>query len=169
VTLPVATATLGIKSTPGHVEVKIDGKPVGTTDSKGKLILDNIQVSVNHLIELEKQGFVREPIHLTVPAGYEGKKAELEQVRLSKVSTERPVDRIQQDYTINKGKTVSLERRQLLESVSEKDRRLLEEMPGGGNAWALSIYKDRHRQDKRRSVDDYLYIRQQQREMLESR
>jgi hypothetical protein len=102
IALKPALASLEVKTVPGEVSVKINGQPAGKTNANGKLIVNDVQVSIGHLIELEKQGFGTETTRLTIPVTSEGKKAEMGEVRLSKISTERPVDRIQKDYVETK-------------------------------------------------------------------
>lgn len=142
VTLGPSVASLQMTTAPGDVVVKVDRKPAGQTNAKGKLTIDAVQVCVNHLIELEKPGFVKESINMAIPVSYQGKKAELEQVRLSKVPTERPIDRIQKDYASVKG-PVKL-RQKLMESVSDSDKKTLELNPGM-DRWYLENYKLRAR------------------------
>jgi len=55
-------------------------------------------VSVGHLIELEKQGFGNESTRVAIPVGQEGKTVGTNLIRLAKISTELPVNRIQKDY-----------------------------------------------------------------------
>jgi hypothetical protein len=131
IALKPALASLEVKTVPGEVSVKIDGRPAGKTNSSGKLIVNEIQVSVNHLIELEKQGFGNESTRVTIPVTYEGKKAEMTPVQLSKVSTERPVDRIQKDYVSDaKGKSGGLRLRDKpIEGVTERESKILEQHP----------------------------------------
>jgi len=131
ITLKPALAALEVKTVPGEVAVKIDGRPAGKTNSNGKLIVNDVQVSVGHLIELEKQGFGNETTRVTIPVNHEGKKAEMDQVRLSKVSTERPVDRIQKEYVSDaKGKGGALKvRDKPIEGVTGQDRKMLEMNP----------------------------------------
>jgi len=100
ITLRPALAALEVKTVPGEVSVKIDGRPAGKTNPSGKLIVNDVQVSVGHLIELEKQGFGNESTRVAIPVTHEGKKAETDQIRLSKISTERPVERMQKDYAV---------------------------------------------------------------------
>jgi hypothetical protein len=142
VSLGVATASLEVATAPGDVAVKIDGQPVGKTNAKGKLTLDAVQVCVNHLIELEKDGFNTEPMNLAIPVAYEGKKAEMAPVRLSKVSTERAVDRIQKDYTDTKGKGLLRLRDKPIEGVTGVQREILEVTPTWDN-WELDSTRSR--------------------------
>jgi hypothetical protein len=166
VSLGAAVASLEVATAPGDVTVKIDGQPVGKTDAKGKLTLDTVQVCVNHLIELEKQGFNKEPINLTIPDAYEGKKAEMEPVRLSKVSTERPIDRILKDYRAEHGSGNRLKSKwgfRDLDTHSEQDKKIIRAFPGKDD-WDLSVLKGKR--GFRQGIGDRVYMKEMQRDML---
>lgn len=143
IALKPALASLEVATVPGDVSVKIDGRSAGKTNSSGKLIVHDVQVAVDHLIELEKQGFDNEATRVSIPVAYESKKAEMGQVRLSKVSTERPIDRIQKDYRDDRKQPHALKSlwgTTDLDRYSEQDHKLLKAFPGT-DSWDLSIRK----------------------------
>jgi hypothetical protein len=146
ITLKPALASLEVKTLPGDVAVKVDGQPAGKTNPGGKLTVDKLQVCVDHVLELEKQGFANESFRLSVPADYEGKRFELDQVRLSKISTERPVDRIQKDYVPDmKGKGSMRLRDKPIEGVTAIQKKMLEINPTM-DKWDLEMYKQNRHQ-----------------------
>jgi len=100
--LKSALAALELTTAPGDVAVKIDGRPAGKTNAEGKLTVDEVQVAVNNLIQMEKDGFESESFGMAVPVGCAGKRFQADQVRLKKVAHAAPMNRVQRDYAVGK-------------------------------------------------------------------
>ncbi len=99
--LKPALASLEIRTTPGRVAVKIDGRSAGTTGRDGRLIVHGIQVAVPHTIELRKTGFEDDSLMLSVPLSFIGKKFKRDKITLARSARDRPAiqrvrDRVQQ-------------------------------------------------------------------------
>ncbi len=165
--LDCAVSSLGITTTPGDVAVTLDGRAVGKTDVKGNLIINNVQVSVNHIIELEKAGFYKESINLVVPVGYESKTAQLEGIPLRKVSTSRPVDRIGKDYVVHKEQKVPNWKTKRLENLSSQDQRLMELNPGM-TQFKLENVKQIYRKRRNKDLGTKIYLQEMRRDMFKS-
>lgn len=83
VSLKPAMASVEIRTIPGLVTVRLDGKEVGQTSSSGRLIVHGAQVGVQHLLELQKEGFEDESATVTPPIQYAGKKYESDPIELT--------------------------------------------------------------------------------------
>lgn len=91
--LKPAIASVEIVTDPGGVTVKLGGEKIGTTGKDGRLIVHGIQVSINHRLELSKQGHQDESFLLTIPVSYDGKKFKGEKMTLARSAPVKTIER----------------------------------------------------------------------------
>ncbi|MBI5572183.1 MAG: caspase family protein [Desulfomonile tiedjei] len=84
VKLAPALASLEIVTDPGGASLTINGRAAGKTDSRGKLMVHGLQVTVPHTIQVEKDGFASDTLVVTIPADHTGSKFRGDPLKLSK-------------------------------------------------------------------------------------
>jgi len=67
-------ATLELATDLPGVEVRLDGKRVGDTQSDGRLVIPEVRVGAEHEIEFRKKGYRRKTLVERIPDGYENRR-----------------------------------------------------------------------------------------------
>jgi len=83
VKLKPALAVLELRTDPGGVAVKMDGRSVGTTGTDGILAIRQVQVAVPHALEFQHTGYEIESVSLSIPMSSQGAIFEGPVVKLS--------------------------------------------------------------------------------------